>query len=760
MKKNTSEWLMCYFKSKYEKFSFLDKAISLGAGVFFLGYLLLRGTPSSFSYAYRLLGIESKNIFGVAQSIRSDEWGIYTPKLISAWNSSWNISSNFSPLSVEFGPVFPVPRRSFSMILDVFQWPFFIFPAPLALSFYWVSLFVLCFFGWRLLLAKLGIPIWLAWIGSFLLIFNAYQQAWLTVLGINLLLMPLMSLVIINVYKNIWGYLIPFLVGAISLSATSYIPGVVAMLYGIFCLGLIQVVSSKLEIKNLLFNLIALGMGMLAVIALRYDEFRMLSETVYPGQRMGTGGGVPFSLWLSQFFPTLVYSGWQDLINLNTCEAAAVGTLLPLFILSYVIFSKTTYFVFTNKIDFTKIFASYKSEFILMSFFLLFTYWQLIGFPYWLSNISLLGHMRASRTLIVSGPVLIILSLKLISRMKLERLRTIVSLGISSLFALIVGVIFSRDKVLFDYIGEYDLTGLKRIFILFLTKDDSIAFICFGIALLVSVSALTLNLIFELNQGKIFDHLSRFILVCTIVLPNVYIWGTFNPIYSADRIFAITKSQAAIHSQEYFSNTSQSVILPNIGPIGILPAIFIRTPQMVSEVPPIDFWQKLIGEKYETYSQILNRYAYITVADVEEPSVISPDVIQVPQKWFWNNPDYVVPRFMFHKDELSLNRLTSSHRITCNEGDEVTEVDSVVQMKELDDWKITLSGWLRSSEIRNFYIEAKQTGNPNLRIHSVVRQTRFDVLTAVNFPSAVSGYVVKLEGVRPDKCVDVNFYSD
>jgi len=646
------------------------------------------------------------------------------------------------------------------MIFDVLQWPFFVLPAPLALSLYWVSLFASGLFGWRVLLAKLGVRVWLSWIGAFLLLFNAYQQSWLTVLGINLLLMPLICLSVITNSNTILNFVLPFIVGAVVLSATSYIPGIVSILYGVVCLSLIQIVSKKLQFRNFISKFAMLGLGMLSPVILRYDEFKVLTETVYPGQRWGSGGGMPISLWLSQFFPTMVFNGWQDLLNLNTCEASSVGTFLPVFVILYTLCNRGVFQNLKVKRNFTKDFVSFKIEFILLCFFLFFSYWQLIGFPQWLSYVTLLGQAGANRTLIISGPLLIILSLKLLSRMQLNVSRTLISLGITTLSSLFFGLVFSNNKASVDYVAQYDTRGIASVYAFLLGHDDWLAFI-FYVALLATaiiVSRLFLNSKQEKDISS--TYLLKFVVGSTIVLPNIFIWGFFNPIYSADKIFAISATPAAVHSQEFFALTDKFVILPNVGPTGILSTLSIRTPQGVAEVPPIEYWKNLLGkDRYTQYESILNRYAYITVADVDIPNnSISPDVIQIPKKWFLNDSNYIVPEFSFNESNFRIDSNVPKHKIVCNKGDQFTQVDSLVQNQDPNGFSVTISGWLRDSEIRNYIIQAGQPGNSNLKIDSAIRQTRFDVLNAINFPSAVSGYTIKLSGVKPNTCVNLDFY--
>jgi hypothetical protein len=135
----------------------VDRIFGSISGLALLGYLLVRGSPSSFSLVYRAMGINSSTIFGFPQPIRSDEYGVGTTKLIAAKLANWNPINIHSVYQERFGPAFPVPRRSASMVFDMFQWPYFVLPADWAYSVYWVLLFACGVFGWRILLGKLNI---------------------------------------------------------------------------------------------------------------------------------------------------------------------------------------------------------------------------------------------------------------------------------------------------------------------------------------------------------------------------------------------------------------------------------------------------------------------------------------------------------------------------------------------------------------------------------------------------------------------------
>jgi hypothetical protein len=82
----------------------------------------------------------------------------------------------------------------------------------------------------------------------------------------------------------------------------------------------------------------AAGVALGGAIAFAYyrETFAAMATTVYPGLRRAGGGGVPFEQWLSHFVPSYVIRGDQGLVNENVCEAATVGSFLPLLLVCFV----------------------------------------------------------------------------------------------------------------------------------------------------------------------------------------------------------------------------------------------------------------------------------------------------------------------------------------------------------------------------------------------------------------------------------------
>lgn len=739
--------------SKYRDLNPFDRFFGTISALALMAYLLVRGTPSSYSLVYRVLGINSSNIFGFAQPIRSDEYGVGTPKLISAKLAHWNPVNINSVYQERFGPAFPVPRHSASMIFDVFQWPYLVFPFDWAYTLSWVLLFSCGIFGWRVLLGKLNISPQLAWLGVFLLIFNAFQQAWLTVLANNFFTFPLIALALINASKHRLRLPAIYLIGAAVFSISLYVPGLVPICFVAAALGLTQIVAKKLSWKQLFANVFALLLGMISIIGLRFSEFQALNQTVYPGARMGTGGGVSIAHWASQFLPTLMYTGWESIAGMNTCEAAAVGTLLPLAFIFYSILQLDKLKAFNIVGLLKRMKTQYISELILLATFGIFTLWQLKGFPEWLATLSFLGHAGASRTFMASGPVLIILCLRILSRGQMHGRKILVAIFLAAITNGFIGSIFASHRPTVDYVAKFNVRGFQRFISILFNHDDWIALV---VLLGVLVPLVVLKYLNILGNKKI---VSVF-LFAGLLVPNMVIWGSFNPIYSSSKIIAITKTPAALHVAQYFRGSDEVIILPgSLGPIGWLGNIGIKTPQAIQEIPPINYWKNLIGDRYSKYETILNRYAYIEVSDIPEPVVKQGDYIQVPRSWFDGQPNYIIPTFAILGTKPSHNSTDQNmHKIMCNKPDSKTTVDSLSRTSTSDNFEdVTISGWLNDQKIRNYAVSVQQDGNTEISITSLTRNTRFDVLNAINFASGVSGYSLAIKHVKSDSCYTVNF---
>jgi len=741
------------WQQQFKNLNPVDRLFGTISSVALLGYLLVRGSPSSYSLVYRAMGINSSTIFGFPQPIRSDEYGVGTPKLIAAKLANWNPLNIHSVYQERFGPVLPVPRRTPSMIFDVFQWQYFVLPADWAYSLYWVLLFACGIFGWRILLEKLNITPLFAWLGTLLLVFNAYQQAWLTVLGNNFFVFPIVVLAVINNSQKRLRLPAIFIIGAAVFSVSLYVPGLVPICYTAAILGFIQIHSKKLTWKHYVGNLFALTLGMVTIIGLRFPEFQALNQTEYPGARWGRGGGVSIIHWISQFLPTLAYTGWEAIDGLNTCEMAAVGTLLPLFLLFYSLLNVNQLKRLNLQSFFKRMRGKYFSEILLLATFGIFTIWQLRGFPEWLAKLSFLGHAGASRTFIASGPILIILCLQILSRVQIRNRRLFIAVFLAAVSNALIGSLLASHRTKVDYIEKFDFHGVKRVAGFLFNHDDWIALgIFFGVLFVLA----------SLNRYKIIgkEFKVAVVLFTVLVIPNMFIWGTFNPIYSSTKIFEVTKTSLAKNVSDYFEETDAAIILPgSLGPRGWYGNIGIRTPQSVQEVPPNEYWKKLIGENYTKYETILNRYAYIEVVDIPEPIIKNPDYIQIPKSWFYGKPNFIIPVFTLEskvkkQPEIDLN----GHKIVCGIGSAKTTVDSVQKtLTNINFFDVTLTGWLKDDEIHNFAVSVNQEGNPKISIGTLTRETRFDVMNVVNFSSGVSGFSLAIKNVKNDSCYTVTF---
>ena len=71
-----------------------------------------------------------------------------------------------------------------------------------------------------------------------------------------------------------------------------------------------------------------------------------------------------------------------------------------------------------------------------------------------------------------------------------------------------------------------------------------------------------------------------------------------------------------------------------------------------------------------------------------------------------------------------------------------------------------MTGWLKEDEIHNYSVSVEQKGNKKISFGSLSRQTRFDVMNVVNFPSGVSGFSLVLRNVQSDSCYTVTFKAD
>jgi hypothetical protein len=352
---------------------------------------------------------ESESVLnGTPKFIRMDEWMVSTPAMIGQYQNGLPLSN------AAFGDgnaplIFGYPVKDFSMFLRPGVWPYFIFDVEHAFAFSWnfnIFFFIISSFLLFMLLTRSNF--WLSIFGAFFIFLSGAEQWWSYWLGNNMMYLNGMFLsVIYLLYSKNWKALIiaaaVFLFSSFSFLNGLYPPWQVPLIYLYLAIFIGYLLKKKNKIKSIRERL-WLRVGIISITAILlaftlyhyYDlvkeTFTMLANTSYPGKRTTNGGDLAHAKLFSDFFGMYMSDQHCPEKWLNICEASSLIMFFP------IVFYGMGYNYFKlKKFD--------PLQLLLALYTIVLLIWLVLGFPPFLSKISLLSMSPAYRTLPVFGMV-------------------------------------------------------------------------------------------------------------------------------------------------------------------------------------------------------------------------------------------------------------------------------------------------------------------------------------------------------------------
>jgi hypothetical protein len=344
-------------------------------------------------------------IAGKPRYIRVDEWMISTPAIIGQFNAGMPLS-NPADGAGNVPVIYGFPVKDVSSILRPAQWSYFLFDAERAFAFSWnfniffflVSSFLLC-----MLLTKNNFLVSVT--GAFFIFLSSAVQWWsYTIASEMIYLNGVIISFIYLLYSGKTSSLIVsgvvFLLSFSGIFFSLYPPFQIPLiyLYSLLFIGFLikrknfALIKENFLPKILVFGgaMLVLGLAVYHYYSIAKDTYSLVLNTVYPGRRFSTGGDLINGKLFSEFFgiymsDTNVPAQW-----LNICEASNFIMFFP--IVFYMMAFRYAKF---KKIDPILICVSL--------FILIGLVYVAVGFPSFLSKLSLLSMSPASRALPILG---------------------------------------------------------------------------------------------------------------------------------------------------------------------------------------------------------------------------------------------------------------------------------------------------------------------------------------------------------------------
>jgi hypothetical protein len=562
-------------------------------------------TPSSYGLAFNSFGAGKAGLVaGTPKPLRSDEWAVWTPFVQAAVNNHfqrWNETSVYGEDLRNFNGL---PLADWAIAFKPQFWAFFVADPAYAFSFSHGLLFALFLIGWYRLLLAFDFKRPLAIGGSLLLFFSAYTQLWWTTTGPLLALFPFLLLVFMAAWPPWLKGLGLFYVAMAWFLGHLYPPVVVSLAFS-GAIALVALRPEVLTLRNLLVGVVAAAAAGLLTWLYLAEPFAAMSKTVYPGQRMESGGSLSPWQWLAQFFPFLVFNQGDTLIGGNYLEVATSGSWLTVLTL-----------IFTDhRALFARLTARGEGAFrwrllVLLAGLTLITLWML---THWLAvpGRLLLWHLVPPvRMVFASGVLLLLLALVVLSAAPVRINRPRAAVAILVCVAAWVG---SKKGLA--------LASLHANLI-----DVAIVPL---LVLLVAWPRLAARWpVLARPAGA-----ASLVACCAAV--NALAFGGYNPLQSAKPMFHRPQTEVTAHLDRLVAAHPQGWLVTPGFPGAILNGWGYKSLAHLQIAPHLAFFRRFFPDLPEAeFNAIFNRYAHLQLQPVERPDSPQPDVVRLPLSRF------------------------------------------------------------------------------------------------------------------------------
>ncbi|MDR2600780.1 MAG: hypothetical protein LBC73_10970 [Oscillospiraceae bacterium] len=543
-------------------------------------------------------------LFGMLRNPRtSDEWLVVTPSFLSAQFGA-------SP----YGEINEILRGGATENM-----PFFIYISIATLAYPFNFFFIL------------GVEYGLSarWVGTlFTTIMVAFEFIYIITKGNRTVAVIGASVIALSPFVQWWAY-VPFITAGLgsivcfyyfistkskikklllSLGITVFFSQFILPVYpawqvpaGYLYLGLLIwiIIENRNKIKQLKivdWGILSLSVVLIIVIVTAYikgsaDYISTMSNTVYPAARLETGGGITLSQFINRamngavfapmsYFRTVIYEA-----HLNITEFGGFYTLFPLPVILSIF-----YMIRKKKVDSLSLILIIISG-ILGSYIYL-------GWPEWLSKITLMAYSMSRRVLDIFIFIQVIMFLYALSGFANDekvKNNSGCTFSIKTLqLAIIVAAFFTFSALFFN---EKTFTvPISTIFFF-------IQFVGF-IVVLYSM--------FDLKKNKYIFKTAAAYLVCL----SLATWLTINPVMKG--LDVIYEKPLSIKIQELANDTDEKWISLMFEGQGFLVASGASTINSTNFYPNLELWHRLDPERM--YEDIYNRYAHVIAFITTEPT--------------------------------------------------------------------------------------------------------------------------------------------
>lgn len=599
-----------FSEDKLIKFDFKVIALIIVVLSFFSLAVVFKIHGSSIPYWNTIIsdGSDSREglIVGSPRSIRSDEWLVQTPFVLSQLNQENKFSIENKSLGDGNAPVLMgLPTKHISTFFRPQNWGFFFLDSERGFSFYWgykIFAFFLSFFFLLMIVTRSNF--WISFFGSAWLFFSSFIQWWFstslpeTIIAFSIIFIAASYIFISKKKASIIAASFLLAIFTVNFVLVFYPPFQIPLAYLLLFLlaGFLLMNLSRHEIKENLKIRIAGILVSLTIFTIVLSVFyvdtketiSLVIKTVYPGRRVSTGGELAFTQLFSGFYGIFMKQNKFPVFLGNICEASNFVLLFPL---AFVVAA----FNFISK---------KKNDFLLLAvllYLLIMSLWWLVGFPEVISKITLMSFSPPNRTL--------------------------VGIGVASIISLAVALskgqeIIRNKRTLFIF--------LVIVFLLVLAHGLSLRelapeFIRYRYLLTISIFITLLSYLLLRGKKTIFSLLiAIFVFISTFTVNPISIG--LSPIYGKE-LSRVVKADDQNNMDQLW------VIYGKHTLANFLKASGVSVFNGVQYTPKLKSFSIL--DKSDKNKDVYNRYAHISITEPEQNveqiqfNVISPDTIGI-----------------------------------------------------------------------------------------------------------------------------------
>lgn len=547
-------------------------------------------------------------IVGIPRMIRSDEWAVNTPMMLSQYLNGSGVFPYFSETVrgtlTDVFIIYGQPVLDPAVIFRPFHWGYLFLSQAKGLAFFWMGRTIVLFlvsFEFGMKLTKKSKILALSY--AILVTWAPIVQWWFAINGlVEMLIFGQIALLMISAYMKTTNYFwrsiyaIMTFICAGGYMFTFYPSWQVPLAY-VFLVLLVGVLHENWEhfkwgrkdVVILMLFVAALGLGISYVLFKSFDTIAAVFGTVYPGKRFETGGSEIHRFFL---YPGTLFFGLpeQTLPYTNTCEWSVFFDFFPMGII----------------LSFWVLFKEKKSDFYLIVMLVVttvLTLWCAFEWPGWLAKITLLSYTQPIRTFLAVGLLNILILIRALSLMETE-----VNKWASVIGAICLGVGMTLAATYF-YEGYL---ATKMIILILVCLVSSFYIILRGI---------------NPWAKKVF---------LGIIIGVTFASGIFiNPINSGVKVIY---EQEIISAIQEIAKSDNGLWIVDSGNISGMPIINIPimagapTINSTNVYPDLERWKLLDPDQHS--EKIYNRYAHISINLLDENSetsfvLTSPDSVTV-----------------------------------------------------------------------------------------------------------------------------------